>query len=341
VWIVFNSTAPRNDLQPAEQERLAAEAAARHADDHAVSPYKTGCGYRPLADEVLAHVRKWLGAIAPQRRTSILTDFAHRKAQEVVHLNAARQEHFSSLRHGGEEVLGDAVAGPTLAIDLLDEDARRMLAWPSRWLPVVAMAQGLWNRLRGGRPEAKLANAPEELAASLDRNFSERFAGLTARLDDVVARSTYRAASDKPWHYAWTPPAFDAAGWAGRVHPAIMAFRGEAQKQRVQGDAAAVLVTTALIVADVLATGGLTSIGSILLAAGGFLGAKPLYQKMQGSPAFLGYQQEVRDYQQFLLHHVRSQWEDLLRSLPRRHLPADDPLLAALRTASTPGGLSR
>lgn len=338
MWIVFNSTAPREELQPAERQRLQSEAAERGAEGHAVSPFRPGCGYRPVADEVVHQVQGWLRGVDARRRVHALSDHVRRKAQDVVHTNAARQEQFSVLRSGGEDVLGRAAAGPTLALDLLDEDSRRALAWSHRWLPIVAAAQGVWGRLRGGNAHARLATSPEELAAALERNFAERFAGLAARLDDVVARSSYQSASEVNWHYGWRAPAFDAAGWAQRVHPAITAFRKEAERQRVHGDTAAVLVTTALVVADLLATGGLGSMGSILLAAGGFLGAKPLYRGMQGSPAFTQYQQEVRDYQQFLWHHVRSQWEALLLALPRRHLNADDPLLAALRSAATPGG---
>jgi len=117
---------------------------------------------------------------------------SQRSAARAVHGPAPRRR--GSARRGAQRT--DARHGP----------ARRRCAaragLAGALATVVAAAQGMWNRVAGRKPAADLERSPASWPPRW-RAISRALRSLTARLDDVVSRSAYRAASDTSWHYNW------------------------------------------------------------------------------------------------------------------------------------------
>ncbi len=343
LWVVFNRTEQAERLEPADEQRLAAHAAAFHAGDHCLSPFRPGVGYRPFSDETQKTVLKWFARSRPDERNRQLRSSLQRRCATIVSDNVTRAEQYNRLVRDVDNQLAGVVETTSLSTDLLTAEERDLLGIGHRFLPLYDVIRTVrqrlvsFGRLRPAAAEVDFEKRTDELADVLRRNLEHRFHRAADRIDATVADSRYLADAGANWKGNWATPPFDEREWARRIRAHIDAWKEETSKLARHGDLASIGIATPLLVADLLFLGG-AGITLTWAAAwvAGFFGGKGLVNLVKRSTAFEEYQTTVRAYQSLIREALAEQWEQNLKLIPRRHMRMTDPVLESIMYWSTP-----
>jgi hypothetical protein len=352
-FAVFNRTEGGEPLGPGELARLQEHAIRQGAEAACLGEYRPGRGYRPLDPELRWRVQSWLAAAAAQPRQARLEAHLRRHCAGLVRQNVERADRFEDLARRVRLEVDSLERETSLSADLLTPEERRRLGLGRQLLPLYDLVSWLRSALgREAAAEVDFEKGEEALSELLRANLELRFRSGAERIEALWAAHPYLAgadpdpadapasgplAPDPSFRGRWSPPELDPRDWARRIRSQIEAWKREADRRSRRGDLAALGLATPLILADLLLLGGSgLTLGWAGAWLAGLFGGKALGGAARQSPAFRDYQASVRAYQRLVREALSEQAERNLEALPRRHLPAGDPLFQSILHWSGP-----
>jgi GTP-binding protein EngB required for normal cell division len=358
-FVLFNCTERADPLPEQDIRRLLDHARSKHAADAAVAPHVPGAGYRSMTGATLDVVRNWIHQVDPSPRRNQLREHLRRRGAAVLERNMTCTRRFAQLTTAVDRRLDELTCNARLTTDLLTNEERRLLGVGHRFVPLYgalrSMRSGLskWSGVSkwfvGKRTtnDVNLEKRADQLTETLRRNFELRFQRAADAVEQAILDSRYVLDADHdapddqestaPTQPQWNLPDFDAATWAARIRDHIDAWNQESTHRARRSDAAGLILSGPLLLADLLFLGGAgMSLTWSVASLAALVGGKTLSTALQSSDAFRAYQTTVAAYQAFLRESLEAQCRRNLDALPKRHLPVSDPAMQAVLTLSTP-----